>query len=247
MKKQNPILITILIVCWFVGCNSLKDEKQAIFANENEMNVINIMNCWNSVTGESLRNSSVFENDEKKRSKLFDKSFKYDDKAEFFGRKALFEDSVFLSCVRSDSTYKSLLKDRSSIAKSLMKFRKSIPIFSEEIEKIRDQIIEYKYFDGNELGIYTDSYNKESYIFNQKFYISLSDLFKEAYIQDSTSNITDKEIVKIDSLLKRIDAIDKHVWAVPYYFESKQKFDEDNAKLEIEKAKQRKVDSLTKK
>ena len=236
----------MMIVCLLISCNTVQKEKQASFADEKEMNVIDIMDCWNSVAGENQMTLAVFENDKKKRSKIMDKWLEYKGQAEVFGRKALANDTVFISCIRADSIYKSFLEDRSLIAKSLMKFRKSVPIFSDNIEKIRNQIIEYNYFNGSRLGIYTDSYIKESSFSNQSFYSSLGDLFKEAYIHDSTSNVSDKDIVTIDSLLKRIDAIDRHVWAVPYYYKSKQKLDEKNAKLKMEKAKQQKLDSLTK-
>ena len=246
MGNIKLILLITMTASFLISCDNAQNDKSTSYANENEKNIIKTMDCWNSVMAESVMDLVLYEKDKERQNEIYKESLKYRLEAKDLGRNALSNDTVFVNCIRNDSVYKSLLNERFLTAESLMKFRKSIPIYSENMEKISKQIVEYNFLNNKRLGIYTYTFRNDILSIDMTFYNTLNDLFKEAYIHSSNSKLSDNEIVIIDSLFTRIDEIDRHIWAVPYYNESKKNFETKKAALKLQQEKQKKLDDLTK-
>jgi hypothetical protein len=244
--KTNPLIILLtIVVAVFTSC--LNNETKTISSIE-EKSIIENMDCWDSYEASRIATLLLFEKDEKKKESISDDIVEAMKRAKNAGMQSLYNDTLFISAIRSDSLYKSKLEERKSLAKSLYSLKNSLPLFKGEMLLICKDVVKYNSYNSS-FGISREGYNKEDFnMFGSKnFYGSTVDLFKEAYTKDINSKITDDQIVELKRLLAGIENIDKHIWAIPYFFQTKNKVESETLKKRQEQDKQNKFDTLSKK
>jgi hypothetical protein len=238
MKKL--ILLSILTVI-AVHCSA----PEPTFANDSEKIVINDMDCWNSYLGELYIRSYAFASDEKKKDKLMDKFLEDEKEATEWGRKSLLNDTIFITCIRSDTTYNALLKQREILAKSLNVYVYNTPSLREFLNKTISGVIEYNYnYNRSLFGIYEKSYEEDNFLIAKKYYSSYNELLRTAYIKNILE-ITDDNLSAIMKTLSEIENIDRHIWCVPHYKKSEEACKEKQAQKELRKDRERKFKELT--
>lgn len=246
MKTNSLIILLITIVVTFTSCLNTETKRETISTSE-EKSIINKMDCWESYQA-STSMALVFEKDEDKKKDISDNLLKLGEEAKEMGAQSLYNDTLFIFSIRNDSIYKSKLKERKLLSKSLYSLRNCLPLFKNELLLICKGVVNYNCLDSC-FGIIREGYNKDdlSLFSKDKFYSSTTNLFKEAYKKDTNSKITDEQIVKIKDLLVAIENIDKHIWSVPSFFQTKNKIEAEALKKKQEQNKLNKFDTLSKK
>lgn len=241
---KNITLPFFLLILFNTILNSCTQSTSiSTFANENESIVINELNCWSSYSAELAMKLIVFSSNQNEKDKQWKKWQNEIDEAKKNGQKLLLNDTIFISCIRNDSMYNSLLSQRKILFAKLLKHKTTLPRFKENIIKISNEVVEYKFYNYNGFGLCEKSL-QDANIFsldNEKFYINYSELLKEAFTE-SSSKISDQDLVSLNSLLKEIENIDRHIWCRPHYLKTLEEIRNNNLKDE----KNKKFETLTK-
>ena len=242
--KKISLLFNSVVLSFIILNSCTQNTKDSTFANENEHIVINELNCWDSYSTEltMMQINLLSEKKDKEKDKLWKEWFSKIKEAKKKGQKLLLNDTTFILCIRNENLYNSFLSKRKKLAKKLLSHKNSLPKFKETIIKICNNVIEYKYCYYRRFGLYEKSFKESggSLLSNKKFYLNYSELLKEVF-SESSSNITDQELVSINNLLKEIETIDQHIWCIPYYIQALNKINVKNSKKE----KNKKFEKLT--
>lgn len=240
--KKIILTLTILFVL-ITGCKNHENNTSSL-ASKSELEIINQMDCWKSSIEDAIGNAIAF-GDKEKSSGYVDNLLEANKEACEYGRERLSNDSVFITCIRDEKKKDELLEKRKKSASELQKLKKIMPFFNDNLEIILQNNLEYKYYDGSTLGLFLEPYKKETFLSTKEFYNNISEVFKEYYI-GADSNITDESLITINNLLKEIEEIDKHLWALKYYYEKESEYKKSKSIDEIKRLKKEKIDSLIK-
>lgn len=242
LTKNILLLLVISISLSCISCDHMSIGNT--LATEREKQIVDQMGCWSSAIREFTINDLFSGSDktQKEIDDLNDEWLEYSTRDNANGRKSLLNDTIFLSAVRSDSLYQTLYNQRMSIAKPLVEYRAKLPEFAAILENISDNVIEYRYFESGSFGLCETSIEDER-LKNYKFHFNnYNELLKEAYFKNTTNSLSEEELFAINDLLKEVEKIDRHIWCVPYYKETKAGL----VARELEKEKNRRIDSLIK-
>jgi hypothetical protein len=200
------------------------------------------MRCWSSASAEGTMNIIVFTTEKKEKDKLWDKWSKEQSVAREKGIKKMYNDTLFIDITRSDSLYNSFLTERNNVAENILHYKDKVPFFSKFIDKIANNVIEYKYYGyyGEKWGIYEKTFKKDRLFTPNDFYESFVDLLKEGYSSSENSFVNENDVLSLHTLLRTIEELDKKLWAVKYFKESKKELEE----RDLEKKRQKQIDSL---
>jgi|GEM_PF-4122275 len=236
MKRINYSIIIIIWSIIFNGC-TVPEKKAITLASEDEMKIINEMTCWESYINEIVILQITHADSEKEKDKLWKEWHSNLKEATKKGQLTIANDSIFISCIRDQANYKSLLNKRKLLAKSLLTYKYKLPKFDKFINKIMDGVIEYNYNGIGGFGVYEREIQQKYaiYIGHDTFYKDYSGLLKEAYIENTSSTIKDEFIVSLNKLLSEIEEIDRHIWPVPYYDSKLSEFKKEQLFIEKDK------------
>jgi hypothetical protein len=239
MKNRFSILIVIATI--IASCtNSYKPQQT--YANEEEKRIIDTMGCWESSYSKSCFNIALLTQDKDKHDEYFQHAVESIEESNKKGRDKFKNDTLVINLIRNDSLLQDLKNQRKLLAKKILPFKKTVPFFEKQIDKIRNEIIEYNCLDENVFGIYEYTFKKDEYTYveNKVFYKNYSDLLKEGYKLLENSKFRGDEIKQLNNILASIEDIDRKLWLTKYYFEAKQNIEMKNMK----KIRAQKVDSL---
>lgn len=236
MKNLFLFIFLALISCE----NSKKSDHY--YANEVESNIINKMTCWTNYESENIMYKIVYTDDKEEKDKLFEKKFNLDELASNIGKENLKNDTIFINLIRNDSLLNEVKRQRKDLVDKILPFKKKVPFFEEYINIISEDIVEYEYLYHDEFGIieYPPKKVDELSLPIKTFYKNYTEVLKENYKLIENSKIKEENIISLNELLKSLEEIDRKLWCVKYYFESKQNIETE----EFENLRNKKVDSL---
>lgn len=235
MKKNIvPILLFIMLL------HSCDERRQTpIYANNDEVVIIDKMKCWESVSAEHLIAYITFSSSKSRdKNKNWDKWHRLKDEAQLKGRESLYNDTLFIDIIRNDSILKHMLAQRKILSKKIKGYTGKIPFFKKEINKILEEIVEYKYNSGDEWGLFL--FDPTTFLSGSKFYRNYSEYLKDKYSLLENANVKESYIVEFNELLKEIEVLDRKLWMLEHF---------ESARIEVVKeiAKQKRkqnVDSI---
>lgn len=226
MEKIFLLLCSLIFI--FSNCQQTKRQEEItmrtdiVYANDQEKIIIYNMNCW--------RNAAFLLANDADAAKVTKG-----------GRESLLYDSLFITIVRNDSLYESLLQQRKNLAKQLRPFKKKVPFFAEHLDDIEYYVIEYMWsYNGKEWGILKYPFKKETYSFGEIYYNNYSELLKEGYSLLENQTLTEEDVVALNKLLKSIEELDRKLWTVKYFKEKKSELE----KHDLEEERARQIDEL---
>jgi hypothetical protein len=215
----------ILIFIFFLFLLSCTEKRQgAIYANNDEVTIINNMDCWSSTWAEGLV-VTIALNPNKSNDRKWKKWHKLKDEVRLKGRESLYNDTLFIDIVRSDTLFKHMLAQRQIFSNKIKSYTIKIPFFKKEINEISEDIVEYKYNSSNKWGLYLYDLNK-TFLPHEKFYSNYSEYLKDGYSLIENANVKESDIVEFNELLKEIEVLDRRLWMLKYF---------ESAKIEVEK------------
>ncbi|MDD4777054.1 MAG: hypothetical protein PHV53_02080, partial [Fermentimonas sp.] len=226
----------LILILFFLSC--AERQQKPIYANNDEILIIDKMDCWKSVEAESLLTSMALAQDNS--SKKWKKWRSLNDDVKVKGRKSLRNDTLFIDIIRNDSIYKHMLTHRQILSNKIKNYSSKIPFFQKEINKISNDIIEYNYNRKDEWGLYLSA--KDFFIPYDKFYSNYSDYLKDGYSLVENANVKESYILEFNDILKQIEVLDRKLWMMKHF---------ESAKIEVEKEfteqkRKQEIDSLFK-
>lgn len=251
--KRHLLLIAAGLLA--VGCvQNQQPTVVATYANDEEKQIIDKMDCWDSEKGQrafdlylSIREDK--EKNEKQRAALLKLKAEYQqewhqclDEANAEGRTSLRNDTACIDIIRNDSLYQALLTQRKNLTDSLPEYAKKIAFFKTYLNKIQNNIVEYNYCYDSFFKDDVASWGIEVYNGASIFYKNYSELLKAKYSLLENADIPMQDIVALNRLLMSIEKLDRKLWPVKYYREVQAKI-EENA---LKSRREQQIDSLFK-
>lgn len=226
-----------------ISCNQSRNSAKT-YANAYEKNIIDEMYCWSSYEAEIILSRIVYTEDEEEKDRLFDQVSELENKANESGREILKNDTICINLIRNDSLRRVLEKERKTLADNLFSFKKKVPFFSEFIDIITRNIVQYKYISSGDFGIseYPPVKSDDIIFRRQTFYKNYTELLKEYYQLAENAKFKEDHIVNLNKILVSLEKIDRKLWLVNSFFEAKK----ESEIKKLEKDRKAKVDSLLK-
>lgn len=265
--------ISILIIL-IVALNSVSCKEESFYANIEEISVINEMNCWDSYEKlllevehnkkESRKTAIEKEIQEVREQDMtvgeryayMDTWMPYLEESEKKGKESLYNNIDIINLIRNDSLLKPLEESRKMLSESLEPFKSKVPFFYGDLIYIGERTTDYKYYyQGNWGFSYQDNSNSflrlSQFAYNNiycteipKFYSSLGDILKDKYSLLENSDVEEKDILTLHEILVSIDSIDKKLWLVKEYKNTKLRIDETQKDWQLNDKHKQRVDSL---